>query len=86
MHLHLSLPSPASHYLNVLLANQPRTVRKDLVQFAQFTEFGRDVIQPSQPLGVTTHPQELQHMEVHQVATAVPGSCLQGTHQVPVTA
>lgn len=68
-------------YLNVLLANQPGPVGQDLVDLTEPAEFGGDAVQPSQPQGVTAHPQELQHMEIHQVPTSMPGSGLQERHK-----
>lgn len=65
------------YYLNVLLADKPGSVGQDLVDLTEPAEFGGDAVQPPQPQGVSAHPQELQHMKVHQVATPMPGSCLQ---------
>lgn len=53
---------------------------QDLVDLVEVAEFGGDEFEAAQPLGVTPCPQELQHVQVHQVPALMPGRCLQEQH------
>jgi len=64
-------------YLDVLLGDEPGPVRQDLVDLVEVAQFGGDEIETAQPLGIAPRPQELQHVEVHQVPAVVPRGRLQ---------
>lgn len=70
-------------YLDVLLGDEPGSVRQDLVDLAEVAQFEGDEIEPTQPLGITPRPQELQHVEVHQVPAVVPCGRLQEPNVSP---
>lgn len=69
----------------MLLGDEPRPVCQDLVDLVEVAEFGGDEFEAAQPLGVPPRPQELQHVQVHQVPALVPGCCLQEQH-ISITA
>lgn len=58
---------------------------QDLVDLVEVAEFRGDEVKAAQPLGIAPCPQELQHVQVHQVPALVPGGCLQEQH-ISITA
>lgn len=70
--------SSISSHLDVLLGDEPGSVRQQFVDLVEVPEFLGGIVQPLQPRRVAPHPQELLHVQAHQVGALVPGCCLRG--------
>ena len=65
-------------HLDVFLGEKPRPVGQDFVQLSELLQLLRGFIQTVQPFRISSHLEEIIHVQVHQIGALVSGCCLQG--------